>query len=284
MATSYIQEVLADDPVVALQCNEASGTVLADATGKGHAATLSGAVVMGRAPMSPGLGTAVQFTGGSAQFAQAADLNASGDYAVEFVAKFSDTTTGFKQVFGPSTLNRAPNIFVNYPSAGQMVFRDDLSNNTLVYTAVDGVYRHYVFTRRGDVLELWVNGVLVRSITMAVGAADPVRPYALMSGALGTLDEFAFYGHTLLPARIQAHAARALALKKLAGVAKLDTGAAASLVLVRSWTTHQHLAEVVPANDGSWEASVGDGLFEITTLGPSGYQPVCHGPVASVPD
>lgn len=68
-------------------------------------------------------------------------------------------------------------------------------------------------------------------------------------------------------------------MARLAGTAKLDTGGAASLVLVRDWQTHAHVARVTPDGDGAWQVTVAPGTYDITTIGPAGYQPVCEGPI-----
>jgi hypothetical protein len=68
----------------------------------------------------------------------------------------------------------------------------------------------------------------------------------------------------------------------LAGNAKLDTGVAASLVVVRAWDTHAHVMQSVPASDGSWKVFVTSGNYDVTVVGPSGYQPITHGPVVAV--
>lgn len=70
---------------------------------------------------------------------------------------------------------------------------------------------------------------------------------------------------------------------RLAGEGLLDTGAAALLIVVRRWDTHTHVGAVTPAGDGAWSLAVADaGPYDVTTRGPSGYQPVVHGPVVAV--
>lgn len=71
-------------------------------------------------------------------------------------------------------------------------------------------------------------------------------------------------------------------MARVAGLATLDTGAAASYVLIRNWDTHAHLGKVFPQVDGTWEYLTRTALCEVTVVGPAGYQPVTHGPVASV--
>jgi len=68
-------------------------------------------------------------------------------------------------------------------------------------------------------------------------------------------------------------------MPRIDGTARLDTGDAATAVLVRDWATHAHVAHVTPDIDGAWEATVPAGTYDITTIGPAGYQPACEGPI-----
>jgi hypothetical protein len=70
----------------------------------------------------------------------------------------------------------------------------------------------------------------------------------------------------------------------LAGVAALADGSPASAVLVRRITDRGHLRQLVPQSpSGVWEAIVPAGDYEVTCLGPDGYQPQTFAPVAAVP-
>lgn len=70
-------------------------------------------------------------------------------------------------------------------------------------------------------------------------------------------------------------------MARLTGTAKLDTGDAATLVLIRDWDSYVHVASAVPSTDGSWAAAVTDGRrFEVTVRGPAGYRPVTDGPIS----
>lgn len=68
-------------------------------------------------------------------------------------------------------------------------------------------------------------------------------------------------------------------MARLAGNAKLDSGVAATGVLVRDWSTHAHVARITPDEEGDWSIELPAGLYDTTTLGPVGYQPVCDGPI-----
>lgn len=140
-----------------------------------------------------------------------------------------------------------------------------------------------------DGTKTWLSGTLVvgdsyvtvgRQYTYSIyswpGAADPMY-------FDGSIDEPAVYLKELSSAEIANHARLALTPARLAGVAKLDTGKAADVVLLRAWDTHQHVKDVVPAADGAWSSPVPLGDFEVTVRGPAGYQPITHGPVTAVP-
>ena len=73
----------------------------------------------------------------------------------------------------------------------------------------DGVWRHYAFNRRGNKLELWINGLLDNSITLAtVQVLNDTTPIYLMSryvAAIGSMDEVALYAHALSLLQVKAH-------------------------------------------------------------------------------
>lgn len=68
----------------------------------------------------------------------------------------------------------------------------------------------------------------------------------------------------------------------LSGVALLDNGKSADYVLIRDWDTYQHIAKIIPAADGTWTTVLYPTNYEVTVVGPAGYQPICHGPIQSV--
>lgn len=75
----------------------------------------------------------------------------------------------------------------------------------------------------------------------------------------------------------------------LSGVAVLDTGAPASAVKMRPWHDRGALftseamqkGADIPVNpDGAWVCAAPPGAYELMFYGPSGYQPIAHGPVS----
>lgn len=69
---------------------------------------------------------------------------------------------------------------------------------------------------------------------------------------------------------------------RVSGHAKLSSGTPALKVRIRDWVSAVHILETVPLTDGSFSVDVPAGTYEITAIGPSGYQPITHGPVDSV--
>lgn len=74
-----------------------------------------------------------------------------------------------------------------------------------------------------------------------------------------------------------------LGLYKLAGIALREDQEPVDVVLVRDVLTRDHLSTVVPDVNGAWELRVPPGDYEVTAVGPDGYQPETFSPVASVP-
>lgn len=293
-STTYLQEVLADLPVWALTCNETSGSTVADATGNLHTGSLSGSYTLGQPPMTPGLGKSIAFSAsnnGKILIPYSSSFMYANDWAIELVMKCTGNNLG--QVFGwfdgTAPYYGGPAVYVNNNIANGISVRDSVAGYASVGGVTDGVFRHYLLGRRGNNIEAWVNGVLI-GLASDIPVKKPTGSWvqSLMAfrdntqGVAGSLDEAAYYTSMPSPERIAIHAARSLDRRKLAGSAKLDTGAPATVVLARRWDTHVHVAQATPDNNGTWSAYVDAGDYEVTTIGPSGYQPICHGPVTAL--
>lgn len=69
----------------------------------------------------------------------------------------------------------------------------------------------------------------------------------------------------------------------LAGTSLLDDGQPCRLVVISDWATGATLTTAVPAVDGSWRrAFTTEALAFVSHLGPTGFLPVCDGPVTAV--
>jgi hypothetical protein len=69
--------------------------------------------------------------------------------------------------------------------------------------------------------------------------------------------------------------------RQVGGNAKLDTGAAAERVRIFGWN-YPVVGETTPLPNGDWIADVDDIQVGVTTIGPTGYQPITHGPLTPV--
>jgi hypothetical protein len=167
---------------------------------------------------------------------------------------------------------------------------------TVGSTAIGLGPHHIVMTVDADGSTLWVDGAIYIRQSAYNNSFDQYGSATLYfsnlpnptTGSSANTDhgsfyvsDIALYAASLSPADISAHALSALTAGVLKGTALLSTGAAASLVLVRRWATYEHVAAVVPGADGKWSAPVAPGIYEVTARGPSGYQPITHGPVTT---
>lgn len=231
----YSQEVLADNPVGYWRFNESSGSIVTDSSGNGRDGTLVGAT----------LGAASLIDSDPANKAIA--LDGDGDYiTIPHNAAFDTPSRAYEIWFtAPDTIpgdskgiiGKAPNtgwsrsIFVIIKDAtGELLVNFTNGTDTLdsIKTPVsicDGQTHHVVanviYSASGDTVELWLDGVLVDSLTITYNidtdsANLEFGRYSSSSLANryyeGILDEAAIYGHSLSQARIEAHYAAAFPL------------------------------------------------------------------------
>lgn len=153
-------------------------------------------------------------------------------------------------------------------------------------------WHHIGMIRRGTTLTMYVDGA---PAGQKACPPDPVRwssGNALNLGNVGgftnvpsfsrDIDEFALFRYALSDAQMARHyqaGVGAVGMGVLAGSAKRTDGQPATSVVVRRWDTHRTMKVITPGSDGSWSLSVPAGDYEVTATGPSGYQPITHGPV-----
>lgn len=88
------------------------------------------------------------------------------------------------------------------------------------------------------------------------------------------------YNSVLSDAQISAQYEAYSSVKSISGTALLSNGAAASQIIICNDDLNK-IGSVIPGGNGSWSANVEDGEYYVTALGPSGYRPLTHGPVAA---
>lgn len=69
---------------------------------------------------------------------------------------------------------------------------------------------------------------------------------------------------------------------KISGTAKLDNGAPADIVRINQWSDGMLVTSVAPGADGSFVALVPSNQYQVTVIGPAGYQPITHGPIDAI--
>ena len=211
----YAAAVLAAAPVGYWRLNDTNTTLL-DASAGAHNGTYYGTYTQQR-PSLVQTGTSVGFTAGRAQIASFTAANATGNYTVEFFLRYTGVDQGNVFTKRSSSTGAGPNIRTNTDAEsstkpGVLVFQDGWYSSyalvTNTKTPNDGRWRHYAFVRRGNTLEIWINGVLDASRTIASAVAitgtDPLiamglnSPYAYVNG---TMDELAYYASALTQVR-----------------------------------------------------------------------------------
>ena len=114
-------------------------------------------------------GSAVDFTGGRARINHDNDLNTAGDYTLQGFLKW--TSSDFGHIYtknGGSPGYIGTTLYINAgPTGTSLNFREGPSTK-LLSTATglnDGQWRHVAIVRRGDEMEIWINGELDATTT-----------------------------------------------------------------------------------------------------------------------
>ncbi|MGQ9814249.1 MAG: hypothetical protein ACUVR3_03740 [Candidatus Roseilinea sp.] len=69
----------------------------------------------------------------------------------------------------------------------------------------------------------------------------------------------------------------------VSGIARSTSGEPAELVSIRDWAAKKVVANIQPAQDGSWSVTLPSGEYDITYY-KRGCAPVCHGPYTILPE
>lgn len=214
---TYDQVVLADSPLGYWKLGESSGPTLADSSGNGHDATITGSLTLGAAGLIPrSTGKSVTFpgtTGNYAEVAGAAWMDQASFSVEAWIASVAAGTSVYLSRYGNTD---ATDIWDFYIATN--VKAQGYNTHTAPYTldsgaaANDGKAHHVVFTQEAGVgQKLYVDGSLVNTGTDQVWTRSTTQPLRFGQRGAGTLfyagsmQAVAFYGATLSPARIAVH-------------------------------------------------------------------------------
>lgn len=300
--TTYRDEVLADTPSHYWGLGDALGSAtLASVLTGGVSLTINGtpslqqpSLVLGSSDKAVKLGTAYLKQSGSNQAAP-------NIFTLEAVIK---TTRVPSHVMGHANVGVGYDRMLYIGTSGRLILACYASGQRYVIgnnVVADGE-AHHIAGRvdANGVYSVFVDGKLAGSGTFTqtinaysgvvyIGGGFSISGWPETTGTDysfdGVIDEPAVYrGVALSDERIAEHARIALRPARLAGKAVLDTGAAATRVLARSWDDDAIAGSATPASDGTWSLYVAPGSYEVTFRGPPGYQPVTHGPVVADAD
>ncbi|MFM7244410.1 MAG: rhamnogalacturonan lyase B N-terminal domain-containing protein [Planctomycetaceae bacterium] len=222
-----------------LLADETTGTMLADATGNGNAATLAGA-----ATLVTGLrGNAVKFSGGHATLPTGI-VSGLGDFTIAAWVK-PDSIATWQRIFDFGSSTSSSMFLTTRPTtAGGLRFAITTGSgeqqvNTASPLAV-GVWQHVAVTLRGSTATIYLNGTAV-----GANAAVSLRPsslgqttnnfigksqFAADPALAAAVDDFRIYARGLTAAEVQALAAPDVTINVPAGQSVTDvlrTGAGA---------------------------------------------------------
>jgi hypothetical protein len=210
---TYKLAVLADKPVAYWRLGEASGTTVADSSGKGITGTIAGGVTLKQAGALTGdADTAAAFNGstGNVVVPDNAALHTADTFTLEaWVKRLSTSSTRADTILSKGTGSYwfgfdGDRLALYKHSGGLIASANVLSTDT-------SSYHHYVATKSGATVHLYIDGV-DRTGTLGSGtiASNNQKLYLGQNASNrewlnATLDEVAVYPTALTPTRIQAH-------------------------------------------------------------------------------
>lgn len=224
---TYSQEVLLDVPVHYYRMQETSGTSVANLGSSGLAGTYTGTYTLNQAAFAAG-GKSVQFTNGSISTGSATDYTSAFTVSCFINAAASGhgtlaTIVGKAQYFASNTQD-FPFALVWDPTTQEVLLRLASNNDFTVDTILSttglsaGVDYHIAAVYRASgVCQLWVNGVLNASTTIAytIASSSPIQwrigEQQELGGGVGQshfngrIGEVAIFSSALSQLRIESH-------------------------------------------------------------------------------
>ncbi len=205
----YGSAVTAGSPLAFWKLDETSGSTATDETSNNLDGSYQGTHTLSSSSPLP-TGSAVDFDNGKVSVAYDSRFAFSGDYSVEFLAKW--TTKGTGLLVGMKNLMTHNGWQIRTTGSGKIKFVED--NQFNVYSKSDDLARgewHYVVaTRRGGNLELWVDGELQDAQPYAGPSLVNYAPLNIMDhyyhswDVEGTMDSVALTSRSLTQGEIVA--------------------------------------------------------------------------------
>ena len=214
-AMSYDNTILSDGPISYWKLNEGAGTSVADSGAAANTGTLHGTYTLAQSDPAtyPTDGNGILFDGSTGYVDMpdsAAYHLATGDMSMEAVFKSSSATQQALLSYYSGSNN---GFMLLVDSSGQYWAWFGNGWTQLGTTAHDGAYHHFVATRHGGYVALYLDGVLlgeggsVGNESGAVSMALARQNAAWGSGLYlnGTLKKVAIYGSALSPLQVKNH-------------------------------------------------------------------------------
>ena len=201
--------IISLSPFTYWKFDETSGTSLADSSGNGWNGTYNGSYTINQTSVID-TGVSSAFSGGYVRVANNNQLNMVGDYTIEGLIRITSADYTYIQAKNASNTGT----LLTAHGSGKVRFLED-NITYVVSTSVvnDGRWRHVAFVRRGNDMEIWINGELDATTTATqpnmatVNAPLELMGYFLNAGRAthGNIDDWAIHQSALKPAQIKAH-------------------------------------------------------------------------------
>ncbi len=195
-------------PFIYWKFDETSGTTFADSSGNGWNGTFNGTYSLNQASALES-GVSTGFSNGYGRLAHNSALNLSGDYTIEGLVRFS--SGGYTYIHSKYSGSAGVGTLVTNHN-GRVRFLENSAANVWSNRYInDGRWHHLSFVRRGDDMEIWVDGELdaVQTVTQPVmtTSTEAIEVMGRWSGYRtdGAIDDWAIHQQALAPAQIKAH-------------------------------------------------------------------------------
>lgn len=208
----FASAVLGLSPDAYWDFNDSGTGDLVDQSGNNYPMVLSGSTHTRSEPTLLSSGASIDFDGASGLVTNSNGLDLTGDYTIEGFLRFSHTNWSMLlDKFKTTSGNPGPIIYANSGGPGGLRFQD--KSGVQLFSSTKGLndnqWRHVAFVRRGDRLEIWINGQLDAAQDGLTAPTDTNNATLNVMNNLyspkGGFDELVIYKQALAPAQIISH-------------------------------------------------------------------------------